>query len=101
MYKFLLTTVKYAARRGQSVLWLGCGLDDRGSILGGGGKHFSPLPRPNRLGLDRPPICREADHSHLSSDKVKNTWSYTSTPPYVIAWCLIKYRKRFHDVVLS
>jgi len=30
-------------------------------------------------GVERP--GREADHSHLSSSKVKNAWSYTSTPP--------------------
>jgi len=32
----------------------------------------------------------EADHSPQSSAKVKNSWSYTSTPPI-----------RFHGVVLS
>jgi hypothetical protein len=26
---------------------------------------------------------READHSHASSAKFKNAWSYTSTPQYV------------------
>jgi len=36
------------------------------------------------------PGC-EADHSPLPSAKVKNAWSYTSTPLYVfIAWCLVK-----------
>jgi hypothetical protein len=34
-----------------------------------------------------------ADHSPLSSTKVKNAWNYTSTPPYVfMAWCLVKHR---------
>jgi hypothetical protein len=43
---------------------------------------------------------READHSPASSDKVKNAWSYTSTPPNVyIAWCLIKQEVRLHYVV--
>jgi hypothetical protein len=32
---------------------------------------------------------READHSPVSSNKVKNMWIYTSTPAYVLmAWCL-------------
>jgi hypothetical protein len=36
---------------------------------------------------------READHLSISSDKVKNAWSFISTPPYVfVAWCLIKDR---------
>jgi hypothetical protein len=39
-------------------------------------------------GIKRP--RREADHSTSSSADVKNTWIYTSTPPYVFtAWCLI------------
>jgi hypothetical protein len=33
---------------------------------------------------------READHSPPASAKVKKTWIYTSTPPYVfMAYCLI------------
>jgi hypothetical protein len=33
---------------------------------------------------------READHSLPSSAKVKNSWSYTSTPRCVLmAWCLV------------
>jgi hypothetical protein len=39
-------------------------------------------------GVKRP--GREADHSPPSSAEVKNTWSYTSTPPI-----------RLHGVVLS
>jgi len=27
-----------------------------------------------------------------SSAEVKNAWSYTSTPPYCMAWCLVKHR---------
>jgi hypothetical protein len=31
----------------------------------------------------------EADHSPPSGTKVKNAWSYTSTPQYIfMAWCL-------------
>jgi len=34
---------------------------------------------------------REVGQSHPSSAEVKNVWSYTSTPPYVLmAWCLVK-----------
>jgi hypothetical protein len=34
---------------------------------------------------------READHSPPSSEGVKNTCSYTSTPQYVfMVWCLVK-----------
>jgi hypothetical protein len=40
------------------------------------------------LGVKRP--GHEADHSPQSSAKVKNAWSYTSTPPI-----------RLHGVVLS
>jgi hypothetical protein len=36
------------------------------------------------------PPGREADHSPPTSVTVKNTWIYTSTPPYVfMAYCLI------------
>jgi hypothetical protein len=34
------------------------------------------------LGIKRP--GREADHLAPSSAEVKNAWSYTSTPPYVL-----------------
>jgi hypothetical protein len=40
------------------------------------------------------PEC-EADHSTLSSAKVKNTWIYTSTPYDFTAWCLFKHRDNF------
>jgi hypothetical protein len=41
------------------------------------------------------PGC-EADHSPLSSAKVKNAWSYTSTPQYVfMLLCLVKHRDNF------
>jgi hypothetical protein len=46
------------------------------------------------LGVKRP--RREADHSLPSSAEVKNAWSYTSTPQYVLmAWCLVKHRDNF------
>jgi len=42
------------------------------------------------------------DHTRRSSVEVKNSWSYTSTPPYVfMTWCLAKYTMSFHTVVLS
>jgi hypothetical protein len=38
----------------------------------------------------------KADHSLPSSAKVKNAWSYISTPPYVFTvWCLVKCRDNF------
>jgi hypothetical protein len=46
------------------------------------------VPEALSLGVKRP--GREADHSPPSSAKVKNAWSYTSTPPI-----------RLHGVVLS
>jgi hypothetical protein len=84
----------------------GYGLDHRGfkSRQGLGIFLITTASRP-ALGSTRPPIqwipgtlslgvkrpgC-EADHSSPSSAKVKNAWSYTSTPQYAfIAWCLVK-----------
>jgi hypothetical protein len=45
---------------------------------------------PGALSLGVKRLGREADQSPPSSAKVKNAWSYTSTPP-----------TRFHGVVLS
>jgi len=42
-------------------------------------------------GLKRP-VCR-AEHLPASTAEVKNTWSYTATPPYVfIEWYLVKHK---------
>jgi hypothetical protein len=47
------------------------------------------VPGALSLGVKRP--GREADHSPPSSAKVKNAWSYTSTPQYdFMAWCSVK-----------
>jgi hypothetical protein len=74
---------------------------------------FSTASRP-ALGVTQPPIewipgilppavkrpGLEADNSPPSSVEIKNTWSYTSTPPYVfMAWCLIQHRIRLHIYV--
>jgi hypothetical protein len=84
---------------------LGYGLDDRGFESRQGLGIFFPtsasrpalgptqppmqwVPGALSLGVKRP--GREADHSHPFSAKVKNAWSYTSTPPI-----------RLHGVVLS
>jgi hypothetical protein len=41
-------------------------------------------------------LSDEADHSPPSSVKVKNVWSYTSTPQYVfMVQCLLKHRADF------
>jgi hypothetical protein len=45
---------------------------------------------------------READHSRPSTAEVKNAWSYTSIPPYVLmVLYLLKHRIHLHGVVLS
>jgi len=45
---------------------------------------------------------REANHSTPSSADVKNAWSATSRPSYIlIGWYLIKHRARLHSVILS
>jgi hypothetical protein len=50
--------------------------------------HNQWVPGNLSLGVKRP--MRKADHSPPSSSEVKNVWSYTSIPPYVLmAWCLI------------
>jgi len=37
-----------------------------------------------------------ADHSPTYSAKVKNMWSYKSTPKFIfMAWCLVKHRDNF------
>jgi hypothetical protein len=47
-------------------------------------------------------LGHQADHSPPSSAKVKNVWSYTSTPPTsIMACCLIKYRNHIHCMVFS
>jgi hypothetical protein len=39
---------------------------------------------------------REANYSPIYSAEDKNSWSYTSTSPYVaIVWCLLKHRGTF------
>jgi hypothetical protein len=34
-------------------------------------------------------LGREADRSPPSNAEVKKTWSCTTTPPYVMAWCIV------------
>jgi hypothetical protein len=59
--------------------------------------HLASCPMGTRglsLGIKRP--VRETDHSPPSSAEVKNAWSYTSTPQYVLmTWCLVKHRNNF------
>jgi hypothetical protein len=41
-------------------------------------------------------LVHEADHSPSSSTKVKNAWSYTSTPPYICMTCCLDKRQGQH-----
>jgi hypothetical protein len=48
-------------------------------------RFFSVIESIWALGSNQSPILRgEADHSPPSSAKVKNVWSCTSTPPYLL-----------------
>jgi hypothetical protein len=81
-------------RRHTSPFRLGYELDDRGSICINGRDIFSPASG-QALGPTQPPVHwvpadfflgvnqprREADQTPPSSDEVRNSWSYTSTPP--------------------
>jgi hypothetical protein len=52
------------------------------------------VPGALSLGVMHP--GHEADHSLPYSAKVRNAWSYTSTPQYIFtAWCLFKHRDNF------
>jgi hypothetical protein len=101
-----LFNMSHAAGVAQSIQRLRYRLDNRGSIPGRGrdsflchrvqadsGSHLASYSM-GTVGLF--PWGSEADHSPPSSAKVKNTWSYTSTPPHVLmAWCLIKHSDNF------
>jgi hypothetical protein len=90
----------------QLILGYGLGFDSRRRL---GIFLFTTVSRP-ALGPTQPPISwlqgtislgvkrpvSAADHSPPSSAEVKNAWSYTSIPQYVIVvWCLVKHRDNF------
>jgi hypothetical protein len=51
---------------------------------------------PGALSLGVKWLGCEVDHSPPSNAKVKNAWSYTSTPQYVfMAWYLVKHSDNF------
>jgi len=51
---------------------------------------------PGSLSLEVKWPGHEADHSPPSSAEIKNVWSYTSIPPYILmTWCLVKHRDNF------
>jgi hypothetical protein len=61
------------------------------TVLGPTPPHIQWKPGALSLGIKQP--VREADHLPPSSAKVKNAWSYNSTPKYVfMAWCLVNHR---------
>jgi len=70
-------------------------------IQAGSGAPQPPIhSRGSFTGIKRPGY--EANNSHPYIIDVKNTWSYTSIPPYVfMAWCLIKQRIHLHGMVLK
>jgi hypothetical protein len=80
-----LSVVHYVPQRSRCSDWL------RAGRLGA--RFFSSPRRPDRLCVAHPASYpkvpgvnwpgREADHSPPTSAEVKNTWSYTFTPPYV------------------
>jgi hypothetical protein len=98
---------------------LGYGLDDRGSRVrfpaGAGNFSLGTTESRTALGPTQPPIQwvpgalslgvkrpgREADHSPHLVPRLKNEWSYTSTPPIrLMAWCLAKARGHLYLYLL-
>jgi hypothetical protein len=61
---------------------------------------LGPTQPPNQWGPGAKRQRREDDHSPLPNAEVKNAWSYTSTPPCFMAWCLIKHRNNFTSTLL-
>jgi hypothetical protein len=106
MFKNDIISVR-RVRIAQSILTLGYGLDDWGSVPGrenygnfslchciqtGSGAHPASYPMGTGAlftGIKRPGLG--AEHLPPSSADVKNAWSCTSIAQYVfVAWCLIK-----------
>jgi hypothetical protein len=97
-YPLLMFNVSLLVIRSRYSDWLRAGRPRGRSSRPGGVRnfHFSMSSRP-ALGSTQPLIQwvpgalssgvkrpgREADHSSPTSSEVKNTWIYTSTPPYV------------------
>jgi len=80
--------------------WLSCGQNDKGITVRFLALPstpipalYGPLPPPVHLVLRVKWLGHEANHSYLSSARVKNVWSCTSTSHYtLIMWCLIKHK---------
>jgi hypothetical protein len=108
-YTWSYTSIPPIRLRRRDGVALGYGLDDRGfeSLQGLGIFLFTTASR-TALGPTQPPLqCvpgvlslavkrpgRRADNSPPFSAEIKNAWSYTSTPPYMV-WCLVKHRGNF------
>jgi hypothetical protein len=110
----IMGTIK--TRRRDSSVGIVTELHDRRSIPGRDriflfGAASRPALKPTKPPIRWVPVAvsvdvkqpeREADHSPPCRVEVKNTWRSISTPPHVfVAWCLIKYRRVHHCVVLS
>jgi hypothetical protein len=101
---------QFKKKNGQLYLYLShhYGLDDRVSIPGRTRDLFLFATTSRlTLGPSQPPIqwVPGAIYPGLkqvvklitlsSSAEVKNVWGYTSTPPYIMVWCLVKHRDSF------
>jgi len=109
-----LTASSCTTIRGHEINWIGYGLDERGSIAGRGRDILlfatasrpalgSPSPLPHRYrgtfssGVKR--LVCEVDHAPPSSARIKDAWSYTSTPPsfFMMWWtCVTSTTKKIN-----
>jgi hypothetical protein len=78
----------------QLLLDLSVPLRRKHCVQTGSGSHRAPFPvTPEAFcGLERP--RQEADHSPPSSVKVKNAWSYTSSPSIRLYTVVLIYARR-------
>jgi len=110
-FYFITLCFKQHVLSQSSFLQPGYRLDNWGTIPGRGITFFYSPPHLDKLwgplsllsngykaalspGVQQ--LGHEADHSPPSNTKVKNAWSYTSTPTYMsMVWCLVKHGDNF------